>query len=313
MNDDPTWHEPVLVEETLILLNPRSSGLYLDGTLGGGGHAKAILEASAPDGRLIGLDRDPEAIRHAAERLAGFGDRIEIHCMNFADMGELPLPSDARLDGAFLDLGVSSRQIDEMARGFSYRQDAPLDMRMGPRGEPARDWLSRAEYSDLVAVFRDYGEERHARSIARAIVREREQEPIETTGRLREIVESAVPKNAHPLKSVARIFQAIRIHVNDELGSLERGLEAIKERLADGGRLVVIAYHSLEDRIVKHTFRDWATECVCPPDLPICGCDEVVEAVEVTRKPIGASEAEIQRNPRARSARLRAAERRRAA
>ncbi|MDX1660421.1 MAG: 16S rRNA (cytosine(1402)-N(4))-methyltransferase RsmH [Gemmatimonadota bacterium] len=312
MNDDASWHEPVLIEEALALLKPRSTGLYLDGTLGGGGHAEAVLEASAPDGRLIGLDRDPEAVRHAAERLAGFGDRIEIHCANYADVDEV-LPPETRLDGALLDLGVSSRQIDEMARGFSYQRDAPLDMRMGPRGEPGRDWLSRAEYSDLVEVLRDYGEERHARSIARAIVREREREPIETTGRLREIVESAVPKSAHPLKSVARVFQAIRIHVNDELGALDRGLEAIKDRLGVGARLVVISYHSLEDRIVKRTFRAWATECVCPPDLPICGCDEEVEATVVTSKPIGAPPEEIERNPRARSARMRAAERRRAA
>lgn len=310
MSDD--WHEPVLIEETLALMKPRSSGLYLDGTLGGGGHARAILEASAPDGRLIGVDRDPEAVRHAAERLAGFGDRIEIHCANFSEIDEV-LPSDTRLDGALLDLGVSSRQIDEKARGFSYQQDAPLDMRMGPRGEPARDWLSRAEFSDLLAVFREYGEERHSRSIARAIVRERERKPIETTGRLREIVESAVPKSGHPLKSVARVFQSIRIQVNDELGALDRGLEAIKERLEGGARLVVISYHSLEDRIVKHTFREWATECVCPPDFPVCRCDKVVEADVVTAKPIGAGPAEIDRNPRARSARLRAAERRRAA
>lgn len=302
----------MLLEETIEWLAPTSPGTYLDGTLGGGGHAEAILRASSPEGRLIGLDRDPEAARHAAERLAGFGDRVEIHVANFADVDEV-LAFDARLDGALLDLGVSSRQIDEMARGFSYQQDAPLDMRMGPRGEPARDWLSRAEFSDLVRVLKDYGEEKHARSIARAIVRERERDPIETTGRLREIVEGAVPKSGHPLKSVARVFQAIRIQVNDELGSLERGLERIRDRLVDGGRLVVIAYHSLEDRIVKHTLREWANDCVCPPDFPVCRCDAVAEVVVLTRKPVRATAREIESNPRARSARLRAAARRRAA
>ncbi|MBW3660839.1 MAG: 16S rRNA (cytosine(1402)-N(4))-methyltransferase RsmH, partial [Gemmatimonadetes bacterium] len=232
------------------------------------------------------------------------------HRLNFAELDAVPALSDARLDGALLDLGVSSRQIDDMARGFSYQQDAPLDMRMGPRGEPARDWLSRAEFSDIAAVLRDYGEERYARSIARAIDRERGRAPIETTGRLREIVESAVPKSAHPLKSVARVFQALRIAVNDELGSLERGLERIKDHLADGGRFAVIAYHSLEDRIVKRTFREWATECICPPDFPVCRCDKVVEAVVLTPKPLRPTEERIASNPRARSARLRAAERR---
>ena len=306
------YHRPVLLEETIALLAPVSGGLYLDGTVGDGGHAEGILEASSPDGRLIGLDRDPDAIARAGERLARFGDRLALHRVNFAELDTVPALRDTRLHGALLDLGLSSGQIDEMARGFSYRQDAPLDMRMGPRGEPARDWLSRADLSTLAETLRRYGEERHARRIARAIDRERRREPIETTGRLREIVESAVPSSAHPLKSVARVFQAIRIAVNDELGALEEGLRKIVDRLADGGRLAVISYHSLEDRIVKHFFRELASDCVCPPDFPVCRCEKHSEAVVLTPRPVGPGQEETAANPRARSARLRAIERRRA-
>ena len=306
-------HEPVLLSETISLLEPRSNGLYLDGTLGGGGHAEAILEASSPDGKLIGLDRDPRAIERSRVRLARFGDRVELHERNFATLAESPELTAVRLDGALLDLGVSSAQIDEKARGFSYRQDAPLDMRMGPRGEPARDLLARADIDDLTEIIRGYGEERHARRIALAIVRERERQPIDTTGRLREIVESAVPRSEHPLKSVARVFQALRIAVNEELESLSSGLPQIVERLVEGGRLVVISYHSLEDRIVKRYFRDLAADCVCPPGLPVCRCDKRSEAVILTRRPLSPEPAESERNPRARSARLRAIERRAAA
>ena len=306
-------HEPVLLSETISLLEPRSEGLYLDGTLGGGGHAEAILEASSPVGRLIGLDRDPRAIEHSRIRLGRFGGRVELHERNFATLAESPELAAVRLDGALLDLGVSSAQIDEKARGFSYRQDAPLDMRMGPRGEPARDLLARADIDDLTEIIRRYGEERHARRIALAIVRERERQPIETTGRLREIVEQAVPRSEHALKSVARVFQALRIAVNEELESLSSGLPQIVERLVDGARLVVISYHSLEDRIVKRYFRDLASDCVCPPDLPVCRCDKRSEAVILTRRPLTADRAETDRNPRARSARLRAIERRAAA
>ncbi|HJR52962.1 MAG TPA: 16S rRNA (cytosine(1402)-N(4))-methyltransferase RsmH [Gemmatimonadota bacterium] len=306
-------HEPVLLSETISLLEPRSEGLYLDGTLGGGGHAEAILAASSPDGRLIGLDRDPRAIEHSRIRLARFGSRVELHERNFATLAESQELAAVRLDGALLDLGVSSAQIDEKARGFSYRQDAPLDMRMGPRGEPARDLLARADIDDLTEIIRSYGEERHARRIALAIVRERARQPIETTGRLREVVEQAVPRSEHALKSVARVFQALRIAVNEELESLSSGLPQIVERLVDGARLVVISYHSLEDRIVKRYFRELASDCVCPPDLPVCRCDKSSEAVILTRRPLTADRVETDRNPRARSARLRAIERRAAA
>jgi 16S rRNA (cytosine1402-N4)-methyltransferase len=214
------------------------------------------------------------------------------------------------LDGALLDLGVSSAQIDDKARGFSYRQDAPLDMRMGPRGEPVREWLSRAEFSEIQRILREYGEERHSHRIARVIVRERERAPIDTTGRLREVVESAVPASGHPLKSVARVFQALRILVNDELGALASGLDLYVTALRPGGRLVVIAYHSLEDRMVKLTFRELASDCVCPPDFPICRCDKRSEVDVLTKRPVVPSAREIQANPRARSARLRAAEKR---
>jgi 16S rRNA (cytosine1402-N4)-methyltransferase len=208
---------------------------------------------------------------------------------------------------------VSSAQIDEKARGFSYQQDAPLDMRMGPRGEPARDLLARANIDDLTEIIRRYGEERHARRIALAIIRERDRHPVETTGRLREIVERTVPRSGHPLKSVARVFQALRIVVNEELEALSSGLPQIAERLVEGARLVVISYHSLEDRIVKRYFRDLAADCVCPPDFPVCRCDKRSEAVILTPRPVTPEPSEAVRNPRARSARLRAIERRAAA
>ncbi len=309
------WHEPVLLRETIELLRARSGGLYLDATLGGGGHAEALLDASSPAGRLIALDQDPAALEHAARRLARFGDRAKLYNVNFAELDDVSALADPgpRLAGAVFDLGVSSAQIDEMARGFSYRQDAPLDMRMGPRGVPARDLLARADLSDLTRIFSEYGEERHARRIARAIVRERERESIATTGQLREIVEGAVPASSHRLKSVARVFQALRIAVNDELRSLQRGLEKCVERLEDGARLVVIAYHSLEDRIVKRFFRELAEDCICPPDFPVCRCDARSEALILTRKPVRPSPSEVAANPRARSALLRAIERRHAA
>lgn len=312
---DQEWsgHEPVLLSESIELLTPRSDGLYLDGTLGGGGHAEAILEIASPGGRLIGLDRDPRAIAHARGRLARFADRIELYEMDFAEIANAPELASARLDGALLDLGVSSPQIDEMARGFSYQRDAPLDMRMGPRGEPARDLLARADIDDLTDIIRRYGEERHARRIALAIARERDRHPIDSTGRLREIVERTVPRSEHALKSVARVFQALRIAVNDELGALSTGLPQIVERLVEGARLVVISYHSLEDRIVKRYFRELAADCVCPPDFPVCRCDKRSEAVVLTPKPVRPGTEEAERNPRARSARLRAIERRLAA
>jgi 16S rRNA (cytosine1402-N4)-methyltransferase len=294
-------------------MRPRSGGLHLDATLGGGGHAEAILEASSPGGRLIALDRDPAAIEHARLRLTRFGERVEFHELDFADLDQVPALAEPapRLAGALFDLGVSSAQIDDLARGFSYQQDAPLDMRMGPRGEPARDWLSRADLDVLARVLREFGEERHARRIARAIVRERERDAIATTGRLRSIVEASVPASSHRLKSVARVFQALRIAVNDELTALEQGLRKCVERLEGGARLAVIAYHSLEDRIVKQFFRELARDCICPPDFPVCRCDKESEATILTSKPIRPGAAEIASNPRARSALLRVIERRR--
>jgi 16S rRNA (cytosine1402-N4)-methyltransferase len=308
-----SYHAPVLLAEVRDLMRPRPDGLHLDATVGGGGHAEAILEACSPSGRLIALDRDPAAIEHARRHLTRFGERVELHVLNFADLDEVPALAEPAplLAGALFDLGVSSAQIDDLARGFSYRQDAPLDMRMGPRGEPARDWLSRADIDALTRVLWDFGEERHARRIARAIIREREREPIATTGRLREIVEAAVPASSHRLKSVARVFQALRIAVNDELTALEEGLRKCVERLEEGARLAVIAYHSLEDRIVKRFFRDLARECVCPPDFPVCRCGKQSEAAILTRRPIRPGAAEVAANPRARSALLRVIERRR--
>lgn len=313
MHEESSFHVPVLLSETIEWLKPRSGGTYLDGTVGGGGHAEAILEASSPDGRLIGLDLDPAAVTAACERLARFGNRVEIHNTSFAEVDRTPGLERVRLDGALLDLGVSSAQIDDKARGFSYRQDAPLDMRMGPRGEPVREWLSRADLSTIARVLREYGEERHALRIARAILRERERAPIETTARLRAVVEAAVPSNAHALKSVARVFQALRIMINDELEALARGLALCTARLVPGGRLVVIAYHSLEDRMVKRYFRELAADCICPPDFPICRCDKRSEVAILTPRPVTPSEHEIASNPRSRSAKLRAVEKKRAA
>lgn len=295
------------------MLEPRSKGLYLDGTVGGGGHAEAILDASSPGGRLIGLDQDPRAIDSARRRLERFGDRVELYELNFSEIDETPELAGRRLDGALLDLGVSSPQIDEKARGFSYQQDAPLDMRMGPRGEPARDLLTRADIDELTDVIRRYGEERHARRIALAIIRERDRDPIRTTGRLREVVEQAVPRSEHPLKSVARVFQALRIAVNAELDALSSGLPQIVDRLEEGARLVVISYHSLEDRIVKRYFRELAADCVCPPDFPVCRCDKRSDATILTPHPLTVGPSEAEANPRSRSAKLRAIERRRAA
>ncbi|MFN2384221.1 MAG: 16S rRNA (cytosine(1402)-N(4))-methyltransferase RsmH [Gemmatimonadota bacterium] len=311
MNGDASsYHTPVLLAEALALLAPHPDGVYLDGTLGGGGHAEAILMASQPTGRLVALDRDPAAIAYARNRLARFGDRVQFHETNFAELEAVPGLGAIHLDGALLDLGLSSEQINDLARGFSYRQDAPLEMRMGPRGDTARDMLTRADLSDLTTWFRLYGEERHAARIARAIIRERERAPIDTTGQLRRIVEAAVPGPTHSLKSVARVFQALRIVVNDELTALDTGLRQCVARLNHGARLVVIAYHSLEDRIVKHFFRDLAADCVCPPDFPVCRCDKVAEAVVLTRRAVRPAASEVAANPRARSARLRAIERR---
>lgn len=301
-----------MADQVLTYLAPRSGGVYLDGTLGGGGHARLILEASSPEGRLIGMDQDADALSAAGEQLAAFGDRVVLRHGNFATLEScLDELGVARLDGILLDLGVSSYQLDSPARGFSFREDGPLDMRMNrATGLTAADVVAEADADQLRQIFRDYGEERWAGRIAREIVASRDRQPITTTLQLAELVSRVVPRSKGPqrIHPATRIFQALRIHVNGELDSLRVGLEAAHRRLKPGGRLVVISFHSLEDRIVKQMFRDLATGCICPPRLAVCVCGHQPLARVLTRKAARATAVEIDDNPRARSAVLRAME-----
>jgi 16S rRNA (cytosine1402-N4)-methyltransferase len=303
---------PVLPAEVLRYLVPRPGGTYLDGTLGGGGHATLILEATAPDGVLIGLDRDEQALAAARERLAPFGGRARLFHRNFDDLDALFAEIGiAGLDGFLLDLGVSSHQLDTGERGFSFQQDAPLDMRMDTRsGATAAELVNELPEGELARIIKEYGEERWAKRIADFIVKARGEAPIETTLRLADLVKGAIPRGAweERLHPATRTFQALRIAVNDELGSLERGMAAALRLLKRGGRGVVISFHSLEDRIVKTTFRSLAQGCTCPRDFPRCVCGTVPQVRVLTGKPVTAGEAELKENPRARSAKLRAVE-----
>lgn len=299
-------------EEVLRFLEPHPGGVYLDGTLGGGGHARLILETTSPDGVLVGLDQDVEALRAAGENLAEFGGRVILRQGNFSN---LEIHLDALgvdlVDGVLLDLGVSSHQLDSPGRGFSFRDDGPLDMRMNPaEGVPAATVVAEAEADELKRIFREYGEERWAGRIAREIVAVREKQPIETTLQLAELISRVVPRSKGPqrIHPATRVFQALRIHVNGELDSLKMGLEAARKRLKLGGRLVVISFHSLEDRIVKQAFKSLATGCTCPPRLAVCVCGKQPFAKVITRKAVRATEQEIENNPRSRSAVLRAME-----
>lgn len=301
-----------MAEEVLHYLEPHRGGIYLDGTLGGGGHARLILEASAPDGLLVGLDRDAAALAAARANLAEFGARVVLCQGNFADMGShLDQLGIARLDGILLDLGVSSHQLDTPERGFSFREEGPLDMRMNPaEGVSAATVIAAADADELKRIFRDYGEERWAGKIAREIVATREHQPIVTTLQLAELVSRVVPGGRVPqrIHPATRVFQALRIHVNGELDSLRAGLETAWQRLNPGGRLVVISFHSLEDRIVKQAFRALATGCTCPPRFAVCVCEQQPKVRVLTRKAVRAAESETQHNPRSRSAVLRAME-----
>jgi len=306
-------HLPVLPEEVLTLLDPAPGGIYLDGTVGGGGHARLILEASAPSGRLIGLDRDPSALRKAAEVLAPFGDRVVLRHRNFSEaarvLTELGISG---LDGMLLDLGVSSHQLDEASRGFSFRGEAPLDMRMDPTSGPtAADLVNTAAAEELARIFREFGEERWAGRIARRIVQVRQQHPLTTTRQLAELVRDAVPGGKAPARihPATRVFQALRIQVNQELEHVSRGIAEAIDLLNPGGRLVVISFHSLEDRIVKRFFQEEAKGCICPPRLPTCVCNHRPRLELLTRKGVRGSDAEVEANPRARSAVLRAVRR----
>lgn len=298
------YHEPVLGAAVLDLLDPRGSGLYFDGTVGGGGHARLVLERCAAC-RVLGVDRDLDALEHARGSLARFGDRVELRHARF-DEALTERDGAEGLDGALLDLGVSSHQIDAEARGFTFARGVALDMRMDVSGGPdARSFLAEASEERLAQVFRDFGEEPRARRLAREVVKRRATAPLESSDDLVAALAVTLGRAPSP-RDKARIFQAVRIAVNEELEALERGLPAIREVMNDGAVMVVISYHSLEDRVVKHAFREWSLACVCPPHTLVCVCRGRPLGETLTKKPIRPSEEEIQANPRARSARLRA-------
>ncbi len=304
-------HVSVLLEECIQGLNIKPDGIYVDGTLGGAGHSSQIA-ARLTTGRLIGIDRDPVALKAAQERLAPYRDRVTLVHANFCQIAsvlrQLEIPG---VDGILLDLGVSSPQLDDGCRGFSYMADAPLDMRMNSQDTlTAEAVVNTWPYEELRRILYDYGEERYAPQIASAICRVRENSPIHTTGRLVEVIRSAMPASAlrekqHPAK---RSFQAIRIAVNDELGSVEQVMRDAVPCLNPGGRLAIITFHSLEDRIVKNGMASAARGCTCPPNFPVCVCGRKPQARLITRKPIVSGQAELDRNPRARSAKLRVCE-----
>ena len=304
-------HKPVLLQECLDGLNIRPDGIYVDGTLGRAGHSREIA-ARLTTGRLICIDRDQAALDAAPARLEGHMDKVTLVHGNFGDVADhLARLNIAGVDGMLFDLGVSSPQLDDGARGFSYLQDAPLDMRMDQTASlTARDVVNGWSQEELKRILWQYGEERYSGLIAAAILRRREQDPIETTVELADIIRDAMPAKArrekqHPAK---RSFQAIRIAVNDELGEVERMLDSALDLLNPGGRLAVISFHSLEDRLVKTAYGGWAKGCTCPPDFPVCVCGKTPKVKLVGKKPIVSGETELNENPRARSAKLRVAE-----
>jgi 16S rRNA (cytosine1402-N4)-methyltransferase len=307
-------HQPVLAEEVMKMLAPRPGSLHVDCTVGGGGHTERILEAASPDGRVLGLDADPAAIARVGERLARFGDRLVLRQANFRSLAEVaPDAGFDAVDGILLDLGLSSFQLADTVRGFGFRAGGPLDMRFDPtRGEPASALVARLDEAALVDLFRRYGEEPHARRIARAIVDGRGAEPIATAEQLAALVERAVPRRPGPrgrIHPATRVFQALRIAVNGELDALEEVLAASLALLRPGGRLVVLSYHSLEDRIVKRFVAAERRGCTCPPVFPVCVCGRASRLRTVGPQPAVPNDAEVAANPRARSARLRTAER----
>ena len=306
-------HVSVLLQETVDGLNVKPDGIYVDGTLGGGGHSYEVCTRLGAKGSIIGIDQDEAAIEAASIRLKDFGEKVTIVRSNYCDMkSRLHELGIDKVDGIMLDLGVSSYQLDTADRGFSYREDAPLDMRMDQRSEmTARDIVNDYSEMDLYRVIRDYGEDKFAKNIARHIVQERAKRPIETTGELTEVIRHAIPmkfqkKTGHPAK---RTFQAIRIELNRELDVLRDSLDDMIDMLNLGGRLCIITFHSLEDRIVKSAFKKNENPCTCPSDFPVCVCGKVSKGRVITRKPILPSEEEMEVNSRSKSAKLRIFER----
>lgn len=307
-------HKSVLLEETVDSLNIKPDGIYVDGTLGGGGHAFEVCSRLGEKGRLIGIDQDADAIRAASERLSVFGDRVTVVRNNYVNIAEVLASLEIeKVDGIYLDLGVSSYQLDTAERGFTYRdEDAPLDMRMDQRGsETAADIVNTYSESELYRIIRDYGEDRFAKNIAKHIVKRRQEKPFETAGELAETIRAAIPARVratggHPAK---RTFQAIRIELNHELDVLENSIDRMIDFLNPGGRLSIITFHSLEDRIVKNRFRINENPCTCPPEFPVCMCGKKSKGRVITRKPIVPTEKELEENKRSKSSKLRVFER----
>ncbi|GAC1510020.1 MAG: 16S rRNA (cytosine(1402)-N(4))-methyltransferase RsmH [Chloroflexota bacterium] len=305
-------HTPVLLSESIEALQPAPGGRYVDTTVGGGGHAEKVLELSSPNGTLLGMDADPQALNASAQRLARFGERYTWVEAYFDQLERVARShGSGNVHGVLFDLGVSSHQIDVAERGFSFAQDGPLDMRFGPSATiSASDLINTLPVDRLQRTFQDYGEERFARRIAKRIVEARQRQPITTTRQLVDVIVEVRPRMAresvHP---ATRVFQALRIAVNDELGRLERALPQARNILAVGGRIVVITFHSLEDRIVKRFMRDEARGCICPPQVPICVCGRTPTLRLLWTRPLTASPDDVAGNPRSRSAKLRAAER----
>lgn len=302
-------HVSVLLEETIDSLNIKPQGIYVDGTLGGGGHSLEICKRLSDEGRLIGIDQDRDAIAAATERLKEHKDKVTIVHSNYQDIDSvLKGLSISGVDGIVLDLGVSSYQLDNVERGFTYREDTPLDMRMDQSSSiTAKDIINDYSEYELFRVIRDYGEDNFAKNIAKHIVKAREEKPIETTGELNEIIKAAIPAKmrqgtGHPSK---KTFQAIRIELNKELEVLENSLDKMIELLNPGGRISIITFHSLEDRIVKNIFRRNMNPCTCPPNFPVCTCGKKPQGKIITRKPIIPGEVELEENKRAKSSKLR--------
>ena len=306
-------HKSVLLYETVDSLNIRPDGIYVDGTLGGGGHAYEVCRRLGEHGRLIGIDQDADAIAAATKRLEPFADKVTVVRSNYENIAsvlhELGIE---KVDGIYLDLGVSSYQLDTASRGFTYREDAPLDMRMDQRNtQTAADIVNTYSEMELYRIIRDYGEDRFAKNIAKHIVRQRQEKPYETTGELIETIKAAIPAKiratgGHPAK---RTFQAIRIELNHELDVLNWSIDTMIDLLNPGGRLSIITFHSLEDRIVKKRFRDNENPCICPPEFPVCMCGRKSKGTVITRKPIVPGEEELEYNKRSKSSKLRVFER----